>query len=136
MSLIRDACMKGIMSIKSRSFYVLTFALFGVLVFPILWLVNSTLTSFELGLQIEHLIEGIQFFLAPGWLFQTLLLARSDGYVFPYPIQVIVLVNVIYWAIVGYITTSPKIVSYWLKIIAGLIAMFLLSNLILEVHGG
>ena len=116
------------MSIKSRPVYILAFALFGALVFPILWLINSIIFSFDMDSEIEDFIFSIQFYLIPGWLFQSLLLTRSDGYVFPYPIQVIVLVNMIYWAIIGYIVTLPKIVSYWLKLAVGLISMFLLTN--------
>ena len=123
------------MSIKSRYFYILIFTLFGALVFPLLWFINSIIFSFELDMKISDLIETVQFFLVPSWIFQTLLLAKSDGYVFPYAIQVIFLINMVYWGIVGYVVTSPKISSYWLKVFSGLLTMILLTILISIVHG-
>ena len=124
------------MSIKSRRFGVLLFALVGLLLFPLLWLINSFVFSLDLDQNTFDIIEGIQIFFVPGWVFQTLLLARVDGYIFPYPFLAILLVNTIYWSMIGYIVTYPKIQPYWLKGFIGVVSMFLLSNLIFKLHGG
>ena len=121
---------------KLRAVYVVAFALFGALVFPIVWFIESMILSYDINFEIEEFIERIQVYLIPGWLFQSLLLVRADGYVFPYPVQVIGLVNMTYWAIIGYIVTLPKIASVWFKFAAGLISMIVLTNLMVQIVSG
>ena len=122
---------------RSRQWQIFLFALFGFLIIFLLYGINFILSEYITNNEDTwEVIDYVQFYLSPGWVYHTLLLARADGTSYMLDPYVMFVVNSLYWGVIGAFITSPRPRLISLKVLGSLFLMFVLSEIILRIHGG